>query len=139
MESGWRPVTGGVPQGSVLTPDIFDTSSNDLDSEGAEWILSQSVIYTKLGGVAEMPEGPAAVTQEGMDLDRLENWTGRNLMEFNTDNYKVLNLGRDSPTHHLCWGCPAAEQLCRKCSAKCGPGGHKVQHKPEMCPCHSDS
>lgn len=91
---------------------------------GAEWILSQSVIDTKLGGIAEMPEGPAAVTQEGLDLDRLENWTGRNLMEFNTDKYKVLNLGRDSPTHHLCWGCPATEQLCRKCSAKCGPGGH---------------
>ena len=76
--SSWRLVTGGAPQGSILGPVLVNTFNNALDA-GQRAAFSQFADDTKLGGVAEMPEGHAA-TQK--DLDRLEKWAERNLMRF---------------------------------------------------------
>jgi len=59
MESSWRPVTSSVPQRLILGLVLFTIFISDLE-KGMECALSMFADNSKLGGVADTPEGGVA-------------------------------------------------------------------------------
>jgi len=115
-KSRWRPVTSGVPQGSVLGPILLNNFVNDLEAV-VECTLSKFEDSTKLVSVADMSEAYAAIQR---DIDRLEKWADEYLLKFNKGKCKFLHLGRNNPRHQYILGAT--------CSAR-----HQVEHEPAMC------
>jgi len=69
-ESSWKLIASSVPHRFVLGLVLFSIFINDLDI-GIECTLSKFADDTKVIGVADTPEGCAAIQQE---LDKLDCW-----------------------------------------------------------------
>jgi len=93
--SRWRPVTSGVPQGSVVGPVLFNIFVGNMDS-GTECTLSKFGNDTKLCGVVDALEERDAIQS---DFDRLERWACMNRRKVNKAKCKVLHVVRGNPKH----------------------------------------
>lgn len=77
----------------MVGPKLCHIFITDLDDE-TEHTLTKSAGNTKLGGVADTPEGCAA---NHKDLNGLEKWLNRNFMRFDKMECEVLQLGKNNP------------------------------------------
>jgi len=87
--SGWRSVVSGVPQGSVLGPQLFIVYINDLEEE-TEGNVSKFADDTKLSGKANCAEDVESLQR---DLDRLSDWARVWQMEYNVGKCEVIHFG----------------------------------------------
>lgn len=85
--SSWRPVNSRVPQRSILGTVLFNTFISYL-GDGARHTLSKLAEGKKLVGVADTPDGCAAIRG---DLSRLKKQADRNLIKYNNGNGQVVH------------------------------------------------
>ena len=89
VTSSWRNVWSGVPQGSVLGPTLFLVYVNglldDVQSEG-KLFADDAKIYRRIRDSEDQKQLQA-------DLDKLQEWSDRWFLKFNTGKCKKIGFG----------------------------------------------
>lgn len=91
--SEWLPVHSGVPQGSVIGPLLFLVYVNDLldgiQSSG-KLFADDAKLYRRLRNASDSQD-----LQE--DIDQLQEWSQKWLLQFNSEKCKVMHIGKHNP------------------------------------------
>lgn len=107
-----------------LGPVLFSVFFNDLD-DGTECVL-RFADDTELGGVGDAPDGCAAIER---DVNWLEIWANRDVVQFSDRECKAWHLGKNDPIH---WH--RLEKVYQQ-KTPWGSWWTQVGHEPPVCPC----
>lgn len=121
----WSPVNISVPLGSILAHFIFFFQNINYLYEEANCTLSSSEDDTKVGGLGDMPEGSAAIQR---NLNRLEKWVDRNLVNFDKAQNPALRA-EQFPVTQLEFNLPEKDP---------GTGRHQFKCEPALYPCSKE-
>ena len=95
MSSGWRSVTSGVPQGSVLGPILFLIFIDDIDIGIYNRILKFADDTKLFGQVNNLQQ----IESMQRDVDSLCEWADKWQMEFNVSKRKTMHIGPKNSGH----------------------------------------
>jgi hypothetical protein len=90
--SGWKNVTSGVPQGSVLGPVLFLIYINDIDCD----LVSKFKKFADDTKLCKGVKNIEDVVSLQNDLDKLHQWSEDWQMQFNVDKCSVIHVGRNN-------------------------------------------
>ncbi|CAM4652894.1 unnamed protein product [Caretta caretta] len=93
--SEWRGVTGGVPQGSVVGPILFNLFINDLE-KGVNSEVAKFADDTEL---LKIVKTKADCEEPQKDLTKLSDWATKREIKFNVDKRKVMHIGKNNPNY----------------------------------------
>lgn len=91
MASGWKPVSSGIPQGSVLGPMLFIAFINDLPDVVSECHIKLFADDAKLYTNVDSADDAAKLQN---DLNHMVEWSNTWLLRFNASKCKVMHFGR---------------------------------------------
>lgn len=89
-KSGWRDVTSGIPQGSVLAPVMFAIYINDM-TEGITSYMNLFADDAKIMRKVTNRDDCDALNQ---DLGKIKEWSSKWNMEFNIKKCSVMEFGK---------------------------------------------
>ena len=93
--SGWKPVTSGIPQGSVLGPILFTIFINDMP----EAVNSYSKLFADDTKIYKAIESMDDVSTIQDDINKLMRWSRDWQLPFNVNKCKVIHFGKNNPNH----------------------------------------
>lgn len=105
--SGWRYVTSGVPQGSVLGPVLFIIYINDLDCE----LVSKIGKFADDTKMCKRISSPQDVESLRSDLKKLYKWSEDWQMQFNVDKCAVIHMGHRNQQNEYSLGSNKLQKL----------------------------
>ncbi len=119
-ESEWKKVTSGVPQGSALGPALFLLYNNDLPNTIESYtklFADDTKIYAKINTNTEKH------TLKG-DLDKLNDWSLKWKLRFNTSRCKVMHIGKKNYKFQYSMGLETEKHILDECEEEKDLGVH---------------
>ena len=93
--SSWKPVTSGIPQGSVLGPILFTIFINDMP----EAVDSLMKLFADDANIFKAIESIGDVTLIQDDLNKLLGWSNIWQLPLNISKCKAMHYGKGNPEH----------------------------------------